>query len=211
MAIKDVVVVLDPSSRTVGPYAASLAALFGAHLTATMLVHDPTTSVAWPEASVPVLTSVLEASREEARRTLEGFATTAQGLGVAVETEPVEVTLGLPGRALGPLARHFDLAVVEQPNPDAPGDREMMVESVLFESGRPALIVPDVPITPFRLETILVAWDASATAARAFGDAMPFLERAKWVEILTVADEPSETEASGERMVRHLERHAIHA
>jgi nucleotide-binding universal stress UspA family protein len=211
MAIKDVVVVLDASSRTVGPYAASLASLFGAHLTATMLVHDPTASVAWPEASVPLLTSVLESSREEARRVLEAFATTAQGLGVAVETEPVEVTLGLPGRALGPLARHFDLAVIEQPNPDAPGDREIMVESVLFESGRPALIVPYVPIAPFRLETVLVAWDGSATAARALGDAMPFLERAKRVEILIIADEPSETEASGQRIVHHLERHGIDA
>lgn len=211
MAIKDLVVVLDSGSKTVGPYAASLASLFGAHLTATMLVHDPTTSVAWPEASVPLLTSVLDASREEARRTLEAFATTGQGLGIAVETEPVEVTFGLPGRALGPLARRFDLAVIEQPNPNAPGDREIMVESVLFESGRPALVVPFVPIAPFRLETVLVAWDGSATAARALGDAMPFLARATRVELVTVASASPETEASGQRMVCHLERHGLDA
>jgi len=211
MAIKDIVVVLDTSSRTVGPYATSLAALFEAHLTATMLVHDPITSVTWPEASIPLLTSVIEITREEARQTLEAFATTSRALGITVETEVIEVTLGLPGRALGPLARRFDLAVIEQPNPDAQNDREIMAESVLFESGRPALIVPYVALTPFRLETVLIAWDGSATAARALGDAMPFLARAKQVEILTVADEPSEAEASGQQMVRHLERHGVAA
>jgi nucleotide-binding universal stress UspA family protein len=211
MAIKDLLVVLDSTSKTAGPYAASLASAFEAHLTATTVVVDPTTTVAWPEASVPLMTSILEDARAEARRILEAFATTAQGVGVNIDTEPVEIAFGLAGRALGPLARQFDLTVIEQPNPDAPGDREMMVESALFESGRPVLVIPYVPIAPFRLENVLVAWDGSATATRALGDAMAFLARAKRVEVATVGDIPAAIDGSGHRVTRHLARHGIDA
>jgi nucleotide-binding universal stress UspA family protein len=209
MAIKDLIVVLDSNSEMAGRYAAALAAAFEAHLTARMLVLDPSTAVAWPESSAPLLVAMLEDARAEARRVLEAFATTARGLGVFVETQPVEVAYGLTGRGLGPLARQFDLTIIEQPNPDEPGDRETMVESALFESGRPVLIVPYVPIAPFRLENALVAWDASATAARALGDAMPFLARAKQVEVVTVGDEAVAAPAQG--VIRHLARHGIEA
>jgi len=209
MPIKNIVVVLDESSKTAGPYAVSLASIFEAHLTATTIVHDPTASVAWPEASLPLLASALDDARAEARRILDRFVATAKG--ISVETEPVEVTFGLPGRALGPLARYFDLTVLEQPNPETSGDREIMVESALFETGRPVLIVPYVPIAPFRLETVLVAWDGSATAARALSDAMPFLAQAKRTEVITVAEPGTEIDRSGERIVRHLARHGISA
>ncbi|MBA1158965.1 universal stress protein [Microvirga mediterraneensis] len=207
MPIKSIVVVLDESSKTAGPYAVSLASMFEAHLTATTIVHDPTASVAWPEASLPLVASALDDARAEARRILDRFAATAKG--ISVETEPVEVSAGLPGRAIGPLARHFDLTVLEQPNPDAPDDREIMIETALFETGRPLLIVPYVPIAPFRLETVLIAWDGSATAARALNDAMPFLARAKRAEVVTVAEAGVEIDRSGDRIVRHLARHGI--
>lgn len=209
MAIKDLLVVLDSRSKMVGPYATSLASAFEAHLTAITLVVNPT--VAWPEASVALMTTVLEDTRAEAGRILEAFTTIARGLGVTAETQPVEVAFGLAGRALGPLAREFDLTVVEQPNPNSPGDREIMIESALFESGRPVLVVPYVPIAPFRIENVLVAWDGSATAARALGDAMPFLARARRVEVVTVGDIPAAVDAPGHGVTRHLARHGIDA
>lgn len=209
MPIKNIVVVLDATSKTAGPYAISLASMFEAHLTATTVVHDPAASVAWPEASLPLLESALDDAREKARRILDRFVATAKG--ISVETEPVEVALGLPGRALGPLARYFDLTVLEQPNPDVSDDREIMLESALFETGRPVLIVPHVPIAPFRLETVLIGWDGSATAARALSDAMPFLAQAKRTEVVTVAEADAEVDRFGDRIIRHLARHGVSA
>ncbi|HEX2135733.1 MAG TPA: universal stress protein [Microvirga sp.] len=211
MALKDIVVVLDPNTRTAGPYAAALASEFEAHLTATTFVLDPTTTVAWPEASLPYMASVLEDARAEGHRTLEGFAAEARRLGVIVEVRPVEVAFGLTGRALGPVARLFDLTILEQPNPDAPSEREIMLESALFGSGRPVLIVPYVQIAPFRLETVLVAWDGSATSARAVGDAMPFLVRATRVEVVTLGETADAQEAPGQALTRHLARHGVAA
>ena len=42
---------------------------------------------------------------------------------------------------------------------------------------------------PFQLGTVAVAWDFSRAAARAVSDALPLLERAKQVRIVTVINE----------------------
>ena len=61
------------------------------------------------------------------------------------------------------------------------------LESVILESGVPAIVVP----RSHRLETfgrrVLVAWDGSATAARAMRAALPFLAQADKVHVATWA------------------------
>lgn len=49
------------------------------------------------------------------------------------------------------------------------------------------------------------------TAARAIADAMPFLERAKAVDVVVIAEERKEDEIAAASMIRHLERHGISA
>jgi nucleotide-binding universal stress UspA family protein len=48
-------------------------------------------------------------------------------------------------------------------------------------------------------------------AARAIADAIPFLERAKAVDILIVAEERKNDEITGANMTEHLARHGITA
>ena len=211
MVIKDILVSLDSTSQAVGPYAVSLASSFDAHLTAAAFVVDATTAVALANAPSVFLASALEEARAAARKILEEFKTTTQGSGIAIETESVEAVVGMTGQALGPLARHFDLAIVEQPDPDIPAEREIMIEAVLFGSGRPVLVVPHIWSPPFRQENVLVAWDGSATAARALGDAIPVLGRAKRVELVTVGESIEDIEPPGPRIQRHLARHGLDA
>ena len=84
-------------------------------------------------------------------------------------------------------------------------------ESVLFGSGRPTMILPENPKRrPFQLGTVAVAWDFSRAAARAVSDALPILELAKKVRIVTVVNEKAlDTKRSGEELAKNLARHGI--
>jgi nucleotide-binding universal stress UspA family protein len=55
-----------------------------------------------------------------------------------------------------------------------------------------------------------VAWDFSRPATRAVADAMPILEKAKRVCVLTVTNEKSiDTRRSGAELAKHLARHSV--
>jgi len=80
----------------------------------------------------------------------------------------------------------------------------------LFESGRPMIIVPYVQTAPLKLDRIMVCWDGSRPAARAIADAMPFLKRAKNVEVVSVTSERGkQDEIEGADMGHHLARHGL--
>jgi nucleotide-binding universal stress UspA family protein len=91
----------------------------------------------------------------------------------------------------------------------AGGDGEWRenVETALFTTGQPVLLVPFEDRSPIG-ETVLIGWNRSAQSARALRDALPLLERAKNVFIFSVKtgakEGPSPQDAG-----RHLERHGI--
>jgi len=84
-------------------------------------------------------------------------------------------------------------------------------EAVMFGSGRPTLILPQKPRSrPFELGTVAVAWDFSRAAARAVSDAMPLLEKAKKVRVVTVLnDKRVDQKHSAEELSKNLSRHGI--
>lgn len=91
---------------------------------------------------------------------------------------------------------------------------EKLVERLLFETGRPVLMCPEE--TADSLDTscneVVIAWDHTAPAARAVGDAMPLLRRASRVRIVTATDKASPAQAaSGIALERHLAEHGIKA
>ena len=55
----------------------------------------------------------------------------------------------------------------------------------------------------------MVCWDGSRNAARAIGDAMPFLTRAKAVELVIVTEPRKIGETTGTHMAEHLVRHGV--
>ena len=87
--------------------------------------------------------------------------------------------------ALAARARAFDLTVFGRVRRDGSGPRMGSLEATLFEAGRPILIAP--PKSGKTLgERIFVAWNGSTETARTIGFAMPLLERAKQVLVLSV-------------------------
>jgi len=59
---------------------------------------------------------------------------------------------------------------------------------------------------------VVVAWDFSRPAARAVADALPLLEKAKQVYVVTVSNEKAiESRRSGTELAKHLKRHGVDA
>ena len=83
-------------------------------------------------------------------------------------------------------ARHADLALIGQPKEEEgmAGPQHALLEELLFHSGRPVLVVPWAGKANPEPRTVIVAWDASGTAARAVADALAILRHAKKVVVL---------------------------
>lgn len=106
-------------------------------------------------------------------------------------------------------ARLYDLAIVPMPEGNylSQFDAQWYVETIVFGSGRPTIIVPNAgePGGRRALDTIIVAWDKSRAAARAIADALPVLRTAKQVRLLTVTGEKQfASERSAAELARHL-------
>jgi nucleotide-binding universal stress UspA family protein len=109
-------------------------------------------------------------------------------------------------------ARLKDFSVV----PVKPHDQqsEKIVERLIFESGRPILICPEefAPELEVAFDDVVIAWDHTAPAARAVADALPMLQAATTVRVVTATDERTAAQReSGAALVRHLATHGIKA
>jgi nucleotide-binding universal stress UspA family protein len=95
--------------------------------------------------------------------------------------------------------RAADLLVIGRPGS---GSLET-IEGVLVDSGRPLLIPAATPLAAVP-ETVVIAWKATREAARAVTAALPFLQIAKQIVIITVAEDHSTLENEAERLMAGL-------
>jgi nucleotide-binding universal stress UspA family protein len=211
--IKDIVVNLQlgESSGPAGDYAISLASMFEAHIAGIAFVYDaiiPVSGVGYvPQEVIDVQQRDNEAA---AKAAINRFNAAVTRTGVSAEPLLLGGDYADAGRRFGRLARYFDLAVVGQPKADGSQVEAMIAESTLFEAGRPVIMVPYVQKAPVKLDQVMVCWDGGGSAARAVGDAMPLLKRARKIEVVIVASErgkPAEVEVAD--IGRHLARHAL--
>lgn len=106
-------------------------------------------------------------------------------------------------------ARSRDLTVV--PVYDHP-DSVSVAEGLVFESGRPVLLLPESAGKDGAFDRIAVAWDGSGVAARALADALPFCRRAASVALVQVMGEKDLSDAAPlADMARNLRLHDIEA
>jgi nucleotide-binding universal stress UspA family protein len=212
--IKDVVVNLAGRvpQDFAADYAISLARTFGAHIAGIAFLYDPVI----PDGTlggVPI--DLIEIQREEnskvAQAAVSRFEAAAANAGLSAETRTLDASFGGGATLFGRIARRFDIAVVGQAQREHGASEELMIEGALFESGRPVIIVPYIQKAGVSSERVLVCWDGGRIAARAIADAMPFLVRAKTVDLLIVAEERKNVEVTGARMTEHLARRGVTA
>lgn len=110
---------------------------------------------------------------------------------------------------IGSRGRVFDLIVVGRPTRGGSSAAMSTLEAALFECGHPLLIAPPTP--PKILgERVIVAWNSSTETARTMAFAMPFLKRAKDVQVLTV-EGGTVPGPSAQDAAQHLQRNGIAA
>jgi nucleotide-binding universal stress UspA family protein len=214
MIIKDIVVNLSVAEggSYAGDYAVSVAAALDAHVTGIAFAYDPIVPVASTGYIPPeVIETQQRDSEDAAKAAMSHFSAAADRAGVTAEPTMLAASFAGAGEQFGQIARRFDLAIVGQAEPDKGGTvEELIAESVLFESGRPVVMVPYIQKAPLKLDRVMVCWDGSRQAARAIADAMPLLERAGLVEVVIVTNERGKKdEIPGADMGQHLARHGL--
>lgn len=196
--------------------AAALAARLGGEVTALALhvdIHLPRNPLANLLMNMQELVQTEEArSAGNAQALVRAFETAAHAVGAptVIRTEKVELYGEAERFALR--ARTHDLTMLPMGS-DTLNDRPI-AEALLFQSGRPVLLVPDTaPLgDEGRVHTVAVAWDGSRQAARALADAMPLLVSADQVRVLTIVNEkPSAATGAGADVARHLALHGVRA
>jgi nucleotide-binding universal stress UspA family protein len=211
--IKDLVVnlTLEAARDPAADFAISIAAAFEAHIAATAFAFDPVVTPAVLDGLSATWVDVQrDESRAAAAAAIDRFEAAARREGLSAEHRLFQTSLGDAIALFGRIARHFDLSVVKQQEPDRPNGDDLMVEAGLFQSGRPVVVVPYIQNTPLKLDRVLVSWDCSHGAARAIGDAMPFLHRAKAIDIVTVTNgRIKKNEVPGVEIGQHLARHGL--
>jgi nucleotide-binding universal stress UspA family protein len=152
-------------------------------------------------------------SVSDARGLLRAFDAAARGLPVRSEQRirRVDAAADIPLN-FAEAARLTDLSLVPVKSHDSRSER--IVERMIFDSGRPILMCPEENASELSVafDRVMVAWDHTAPAARAIADALPLLEDAADVRVVTATDERMQSQVeSGNALLRHLAEHGINA
>ena len=214
---KTIVIILD------APENAGIASDFGLALAAAHSAHviglhaevvSAVPMVAPMEIPDPIAVQALQdMARTEAVGIEELFRNKAAAAGCSFEWRSFTSSVGYATQPILETVRSADLIIAVQADPANPSDAHIEVESFLFESGRPVLMVPYMRTAPMSIRRVLIAWNGSKEAARATFDALPFLMAADAVEVLSVdpSENANQAAISGADLTATLIRHGVKA
>lgn len=199
----------DGSATSAVRFGVSLARRFGSSLTFQAFV--PRAFL--PYSAIGGFAAGIVAEENKRRRDL--VETCAAAARAIADEGGVNCVVDLPDLALDDLTERFnqqarvhDVAVLDG-GTDRFENNRYAVEAVLFDSGRPVIVVPQLGESPSP-QRLAIAWDGSARSARAVGDAMPLLQSAQSVSIVVVSGEKDLSRAApASGLTNFLERHRV--
>ena len=218
--------ILVPAAGSGGDEAAFTAALAvarmdGGHLQFLHAALDVTATIALMSADGMggggVLASTIDELEADAKalenKALGEVAAFCARAGVALDASAAEpgkisaeftVETGDAANCVADAGRFADLIVTRRPAGDELTTG--VLEAALVASGRPMLLA-DGTSNPTLPGVVVIAWKDRPEAARAVAAAMPFLERASKVVIVSVEEDGSAPHTSCERLLRTLRWH----
>lgn len=160
-----------------------------------------------------MIDGALQKSADGAKASLERFEKAAKARGVFRE-KVLEATSPLPSSEhIVEHARQRDLTFL--PVPELIGLDVLFNEAVIFNSGRPAVLLPAIAENgpkSFAIDRVVVAWDFGRAASRALADAMPVLQMASDVRVVMFSNEKKfRHHLSIADLERHLTAHGVDA
>ncbi len=207
MAIKDILVYLDNDTNCANRITstAKLCSKLGAHLAGLysyrMLKVHPYPYTYLPNSAFDTMD---ENARQQHEETKALFADNTAAEDIAGEFRSVNDQLS---NALSIQSRYADLLVVPgRYGNNSNLNQDFELAEILPISACPVLVLPEDQPAPTQLpKRVLVAWNGSHESARALSLAMPIINQAEQIDLVSVAS--NEAEASD--IAKHLTHHGI--
>ena len=201
---------LDESAEGVIRSAVSMARLFTAHIDGVVAV-EKTDSQQRPLGIGPIALQTVadfESTMRTAAQVLRKFETAAEKAALSYGKRVIADKADSIDRTLLRISRLYDLSIVVQPRLSPTAVREATLKAMLFDSGRPVILLPLEHRGGIDLDRIAICWDGGRYAARAVHDAMPLLENARSIDIIAV-NEDDNLDTSSEALAIHLTRRQL--
>jgi nucleotide-binding universal stress UspA family protein len=212
--IKDIIVNLEHriTRDPARDFAINIAETFDAHVAGVVFAYAPVfPGYVTLEIRADIVARMVAESEKAALAAIDRFDEAARRSLISAEHRLLKtIGAGAP-MILSTLARRFDLSVFMQSERSGL-DNDDMIETSLFQSGRPLIVVPYIQKDGLKLDHVVCCWDGSSAAARAINDALPLLVKATAVDLLIVLNEKTKNENNvvrGVEMATHLARHDV--
>ncbi|UVK53146.1 universal stress protein [Mesorhizobium sp. AR02] len=211
MRFKTIVAILqnEQDAERVLDCAIPLASRFESHLIG---IHAEALPVPYTSATGFPDTEFLQVSadmnRERADKLQAVFLRRIEDSGLSFQWRSLESFSGDSALTGISSVRAADLIVAAQR--ETGGDPSADVDTLVYDAGRPVLVVPSAGPLVTTFKHVLLAWNGSKEAARAAFDALPFIIEAEKTDILVI-DPPDSLdespEAAGAEIASALSRH----
>lgn len=195
---------LDPvSARGAVADAGQLLGQSGGYLRAHFATEDIRPPVTMADAVN--LTALVEeqraASRLIEREIHAAFDAACRDLSEGIETSFTTAVGEMP-RSLARASRLCEAILFRHRGPDKKAFDPIIIEELLFRSGRPLILVPPRGLSG-SFDTLAVAWNGSREATRALALAQPMIRTAEKVTFITIGKERPEA-PTAEEMSAHM-------
>lgn len=227
MSLKTVLAPLlgDDADTAILNAARSIAAIHGAHIFVAHVHRDPR-DVLVPQIGMGMSASMIEtiveqaenAAKEARAASLAAFDRWREANNLPVVEKPTEsdgvtvsfeTMVGEPATLVTRRARMVDVICVVAPADRESNDALAIAEAAILESGKATLVVPH-DVTMPEITGIAIGWNASKEAAAAVAHAMPLLESADKVLVMSGTDDDLTKEQLG-TFVDSLRWHGVKA
>jgi len=211
MRFKTIVAILqnEQDAERVLDCAIPLATRFQSHLIgihAEALPVPYTSATGFPDTEFLQVSADMSRERADKLQTL--FLKYIENSGLSFEWRSLESFSGDSALTGISSVRTADLIIAAQR--ESGGDPSADVDTLVYDAGRPVLVVPHSGPLVTTFKHVLLAWNGSKEAARAAFDALPFIIEAEKTDIVVI--DPPDTldespESAGAEIAAALSRH----
>lgn len=180
--------------------------LIGIHAEALPIPY--TSATGFPDTEFLQVSATM--NKERSDRLHAAFLKAVENSGLSFEWRSLESFSGDSAASGVTSARAADLIVAAQR--ESGGDASADIDTLVYDAGRPVLVVPHSGAIVSSFRHILLAWNGTREAARAAFDALPFMVEAEKTEILVIdpPDTPEESaDSAGSEIAAALARHGV--
>lgn len=215
MFIKDIMVLCDAGDANDYRVESTflIAKVFEAHVTGMHLIPYPVIPVyggTFPEPIPYYASDQLDEANAVEKNLKSRFEKKATELEIPHEWKSID---GVDVRYIIDNARYSDLVVVPQGYSRFGEENTQKIDSYLsIQLGRPLLIMPDLKKIFTLPKRVIIAWNESHEAARAVHDALPFLQLAEQIQVISISKTDEDEKANMiycDDLRKHLTHHGL--